>query len=1298
AARVGSIRTGLVLIAGRPAFALTAHDCTVNGTPHALLDLSSPDAALDAADAVIGTVLTDLLATFGRTGELVAILIGLDPPAGPPISVPELLADPLATLRTYWSALVSDLTDLAVVVTAARELLTGAVDALPGSGSAADPWRIGIDPADVLVWVEGSELRVDLRVDASVDFLDDLAAVVTAQAAIVRLDFAASTARFLDEVRATLSVQRRDEQPARLDLGPVDLAIDRFTIGAAWHARNGLRAVVEAPGAALELAGDPATTVDDVSVGIPLPVVAADGTVSFDPDWDDVEVALSNLLARTGAPIVDALIDLVGWSGFGARLRLAEVLADPAAALRAWLADMVLDCGNARLALTPAAVLLSGGRLGAPLGSGNPFDRFRAPVAGEPLAPGLAAWFDPGCAIPRARYEPLPGFFDTAEAPEPGELVAALHAAATVFPELADLLVARDGLDQGFAELTARMVGTDGLLGRPVALPDGVTGIDVESYGYRELVALGATHTISFEVLDAEPAAVLYLGVEDVWASAFDAASIDARAAAPTATVPATSSGPHSVALPTVEAADADRPDRGGIGEQAERIVAALGDRTDPITIIAYGAAGAAALTAASDPRIAAGVIERIVTVGAPWGPVATTAFTTGLSGDALRFLDRAMRPVSTDPDDQLTEELIAGELSPGLRTRLLLDRAIAAAGIGSASLGELPDASLPEPPAGVPIDAVFGLLDADTIELGLAEVVAEAIAYRYELAVPPPPPESLHVGVDLPVLDASIGGVHVGAGVTLELVEFDRGPSGDSFVIHDEQTVIVDLQFGITDGWLVGGPGAAQDDVEVRWVSARTWLPLGGDDADARTEIVLHEARCFGVERARWVIDADADGIGDSDVTLTTPEVHILVGEVIARLSSASTDLAELFDHVGLRRDGGYDPQGLDRLVLDTAQAVRDSIDSASAALAAAIRRLAGLGGTGTELTRTVDTATIQLDLATRSIAIAVSPPAGGLVPAGISVHADPGGLDVTASLGEVDPVAGGIALAAGIQTTGASVTSELCLRHRLPGELADVELTPANLTASALTTVAGRLVSAALVRGLVEHLRGRLTTDARTAIEAILDGLELLTDAPIGGQRGVRVPWAMLADPGGWLTRVASPWIADPFAQAIGVLDALRPIVAPTAAPGEVGWPLGPDVTIGYAVADGRLQLTASVAAQHDLDGADLRTTFTGGISLAPDGLVAPTMGAAVTFDGNGVRVAVDPQPRIDLVRPAPAAPVPILPAGAGLAGLLDTAAGMAIPLLLNAVIDERDNAAASLRRDVARVVFDLGTGLDL
>src|SRR5262249_6736137 len=122
--------------------------------------------------------------------------------------------------------------------------------------------------------------------------------------------------------------------------------------------------------------------------------------------------------------------------------------------------------------------------------------------------------------------------------------------------------------------------------------------------------------------------------------------------------IPATGDGTWFVRLPTPSVAATARPDRGAVGEQANRLAAVLAGRTDPVTVVAFGACGAAALRAAATVTAITGV----VTVGTPWGTVAVDSLATGLGGDALQLMRRLLPASFVEWPDQL----LASQATPG--------------------------------------------------------------------------------------------------------------------------------------------------------------------------------------------------------------------------------------------------------------------------------------------------------------------------------------------------------------------------------------------------------------------------------------------------------------------------------------------------------------------------------------------------------------------------------------------------------------------------------------------------------
>ena len=1283
---LGSVKVGLVLKDGRPAFALTAHDVTLGGVNHEVLDLSSPEAALAAADGVVDGALVAALNSLGRPGEISALVLGLDPPAG--ISGPSainLLTDPLGQISAYWNTLRTSPASMTLILTAIQELITGSSSSVSGDGTSENPWEIDLDPVNILVSLDGDWVHFDLQASVEQGVFEGKTADVFVEARLLKMNFSRPAVEFFSRIKAGTRLRGPGEDNLRLDLGPMDLITRSVGVAIGWSASTGLSAVVEAPGLHVELEAVQDSSSSTVSVPVPLPEFHNDGSMTFAPDWEAIEQAIAALLQRMESPVVNVGLDLTGWSGTGARLSLSALLSDPKSALESWVGDLVLDCDHVRDAMSPLAYLLSGFRQRAPLGTGNERTPFRAAIAAEVQAPGLAAWLDPGCAIPRERYEPAAGHFDLSEPPEPSTLAAALKSAGTELPELDDLMTGRASLGDAFKALLDRLTGTDGLLGRPASLPDGVNGVDLAGLSYRELMAYGVLNLLPQEAAGIAPDSVLYVGCEEIWADCFGADSFDIRTTSEKLTIPASAQGRWSICLPSPAAAASVRPDRGAVEEQAQRLVTVLEGRLAPVTVVAFGAAGAAALKAAN---IVANV-EHVITVGTPWNPVSLNGLTSGLSGDALRLVELIRRP----NEETLAEEEIAGESGPTLQFGYVVDRAVAAAGFAARRLGELPRADEQTRRPGMPVHAVFGSLDADTLEAGMAALVADAIDYRYEqFETPETPPQKLHLGIDLPVFDADLGGVLVGVGAILELATCDRGESGSGFAVQTERQLIVDLHFGVHDGWLIGGPGAEQTDIEVRWISARLYLPLQGSARVSGARIILHEANCFGIRRERWVIENGAD-LADS--TLPTPEIHLIMAEVVSRLASASSSLAQLLANIGLVQAGGYNPEGLDELVVDAGAAVSAALGSSAESMAGVVRALGDFSGTGAEISWTIDAASITVNLANRNIQVGVEHTAVDLSPFSLAVSVSAASATISASLGQILEGAGGLRLSGGAQT-GPSPAS-LGVEWRLPGAPATKTinlLEPTQL--DDLARLGASLIPATVLAGFTDHLRDNASEDARQAIETLLNGLGLLAPVSELATRRILLPWALFLDPVGWLKFGTRQWALDPFGQSVQTLNALGQLLIPGFA-GD-GFEISNDVSVNYGVNDGRFEVAVNIETSHAMGPTPVNIAIAGGLSITTSGSVMPVMATTVTFDDKGISLAVSPDVRIDLIRAAPAAPMPVYPAGPGIGALLSTGAGMAIPVVLNALIAERSDPSPSLTKDVAAAIYELGSALDL
>ncbi|MFC7496392.1 MULTISPECIES: DUF6603 domain-containing protein [unclassified Nocardioides] len=1286
--RVDSLRVGLALDADRnPVFVLTAHGVRlVPGALMDVVDLSTPQAVLDAGASVLTAALDTALDALGtEAAPLVKRLLGVQPPAGVTgLDAAALIANPVDAVRGYWERVVASTAGMADVLGHLARLLAGhAAAALPEEGTEVDPWRIEVvDPLFLEFWREGTTLHADVAVSTSVAVLGDLTCSTALSFSLLAADPAAGTVAFAQGARLGGSLGRADGEQVRLAVGDLALVVDRIAVDLVWRPTVGLRPELLADGLALELpAPDPVSGIADL-LPVPLPRLDDAGRLAFDaPDWQSVERAIAHLVRRLGIAEVDALVDLLGWYGGGTRLALDGLLGgDPAVALESWLADLLLDCGRVRAALGPVAGLLSGFAIAAPLGTGNANDPYRCPVAGEPRAPGLRAWLDPGCSVrPEDVALDLSALL-SGEPPETETIAAILRSAGPLASDLAELMVGRDSLGAGLQALVDRWAGTDGLVGMP-SLPDGVTGLVVEGVAYDKLVALGGVGDLPAEVLDPLPAAVVHVGCEASWLADKPAGTTVDATGAPVPQVPDDASGSWFVRIPTPTQAAADRPDLGTVGAQAALLDAALSDRAAPYVLIGYGAAGAAALrVAASRPAVTA-----VVTVGTPWGAVATDALSAGLGGDALRLLRRLARPdVEAAP-----EPVRAHESSDLQRMRELVARTAA-----HLDPTALPNAALEARRAGMPVHAVFGDLDADALARGLGAYVADGILARTEARVtagPAVPATALHVALDLPVFDLDLGGLLVGAGAAVELCRIGRPAAGPGIEAGFVRGVVVELHLGVHDGWLVGGPGSTTGGGDLRWMSARVEVPLTGEPGTA--ELVLHEATGLGIDRERWVVHVDPTA---PTVDAVVPEVRGLLSGVVTRLSAASASLASLLDLLGLRTDRGLDPAGLDRLLLDTAATVRSRIAAAPAPAAAALRALVtGATGSGTTIGWTSGPVGVSLDLATGATTAQLAvEPVGGLALA-LDLAASATWARATLAVGGHDDALGGVRLVAATPTgPGQPVTASL--EVAVPARpLRTVALWP-DPAVPDLTDVAALCLPALGIQALATAALRAASEDGRPLVLAVLDALGLVERLGAEAQR-LRLPIAAVADPAAWVAALARSGSVTPGAAGVALLDALAPLVAPDRGT-DPGWPLAPGVRLDYAQVGDRLRLTAGCDLDLDLDVDTVVTTrLEVGAVIGADAPPAPVVEASVAVDGVGLRLTLDPGLRVALLRSAPSDPLPLFPDGPGLGEALGAAAGSLVPLLL----DELAGLATStdpFARSVGEMVADLGDALAL
>ena len=1279
---VGGVRAGLVLKADRrPAFSLTLHGVTLAGRSHAMLDISSPDAAVSAVDTVVASAIDSALAGFGPAGSLLGNLLGIRPPAGVTgISSGALLTDPLAEMTRYWRDLSAAPTAMATVLGSLRALITNTPAAsVPGNGTRAVPWRVELlSPLVLLVWRDGGALVIDMALDVTTPVLDGHVVQTTLRGSLLRIAFAPVQVTFVGAISAVMEF-RRSAGDLQLEIDALSLSATALRAVVGWSPTGGLLVDIEAPDAEATISLPTMVS----SFALPLPVRGADGRYALPAElWPDAQALIVALASQARVPVIDECLKLIGWTGDGAELSLSTLTSgDPEAAVRTWLANVVLDCDRVREMMGVVATVLSGGSVTTALGSGGVRSPYRAPVAGESRAPALAAWLIPPCP-PRIEFgKGVPTRRATTMAEDGESMVGRLHVAATQLPDLGDLLVGRSSLGTGIEQLVTRWIDTDGVLAVPLTAPAGVTLMQRDGASYDDMVAEGASGLLVSQLFGTVPATVVHVGCEAIWRTDRPAGrGIDASTETITGSITAAGNGEWFVLLPSAVAARTARPDRDAVLEQADRLRRVLAARTAPVTVVAYGACGAAALRAAMTQT----VIAEVVTVGSPWIAPSVTAFRSGLGADALRVLERLLRTdaASLPPAQRAVSATPLDRLSDVVRRALLV----------ASDDGSLPNAGAESRRSGLACRAVFGALDEDTVRHGIAAVIDDGIAARFDAArvaaVEAVPRSALHVGVDVPVLSADVGGVSIGLGATLDLAALERD-AAQGIRVSTARGVTVHMELGITDGWLVGGPSPEPGDVDVRRMSVHVTVPFDGTAGD--TEIVLHEASGLGAFRERWVVRADADGLS---ATQALPEVRAIVSAVLARLRTSSTALATLLDVVGLVRDGGLDAAGLDRLLFEP-QLVAAQVRARAVEVATSLRTLVtGMAGSASALSWTVGDATFALDVAARTVSVGVATQVAGWAPLSISASLGADGRATAEfALGAIDADAGGVRL---VGRGGATNTVAVEWRGAGVSPTRTMALLPTPDVA-AFSGFASTVLPAYLMQALASVLREQADTQARAALDAALDALALLKTADELGNRAVRLPLALFDDAAGWLLHGAESWRTDPVGGAVRVLDALAPVLAPSRG-AAAGWPIVDGVVVRYAGTGGRLAISVDATIDATVGTAEIATRLIAGVRISNDGRVEPLLDAGVTVDGTGLQLSVSPDLQLSLVRPAPAPLLPLYPAGAGLGSVLSAVGETVLPPVLNALAARRNEAAASLGKDVGRAVFDIGGALDL
>ncbi len=1275
AAHADTLRIGFALDPlRRLTFVLAADGVRLGAHDYATLDLTSPDAVMDAVGNTVSDVAAQLLANTGAAASVVRLLLGVDAPPGvAPVALPALMADPPGAVSGYWRALATAPAGaMTTVLAALRDALadaSAAASAILGTGTALDPWRVPlIGPLHLEVVATGDRLMVAIAAATSVDTLGQRCTVVDTRlaATLAEIDLAARAGSLLPGVEASLSARERGARPPRVALAFDDVAgITASGVGArlAWTPASGLVAAIQAPDLTLHIG--------DEALPIALPTITPDGTVALPLEaWDAIEALVGYLGGMVGGFVGDA-VEALGWTTeivspgapatVEARLRLADLIANPGAALAGWLPHLLLsDSGPRALAVLADLFAGAGPNRGCIAGTGHPDDPYRFAIADG--LPNLAVWFPPAglerrtVAAPEALQRWRPG--DPPLGPE--ALAAALAAEASV---AADVRALADGRDVagGLAALTVRWAGSDGRIVPPPAAPAGVTITRTACAAGQLLRELDLE-----DLLGRTPTTTVYVALgANAWPDApagrlidLTAPGLDASMVAP----PAPATGDWFVALGSRAACRLAGSATDGTPEQAARlgrVLGALAAASNDIAVVALAGAGHAARLAAD----AQAAVTDLVTLGTPLAPIALTALSTQPASDALRLLYRLL-PAAVDPNDPDAEP-DDPDLALG---RALVLALMELAGRADPGADLRPPASAPPPPrAGLALRAVFGVVSERQVGRAITAIFAAGLAERARAraAAPLPEPTGVHAGLRFVLPETTDGTLSITGDALLTLAAYEQASGIDTGRVLRARLRIADRL-----GWLSATP-----ELDLRMVTADLSVPLDGS-APGQATVTLHDARVFGQSWERLVLGTAAGAVP------LLPEARVLLAAAVQRVTAdtagtASVALAQLLRVLGIvAPGGGIAGDAVDQLIHDPGGLLRQRLAAAGGDLAGALAALLGpLGAT--------------VDLAARTVHLVGGSDTSGRFGWHADVTAAPAGLAGQVRFGAAVPSqpAGGLNVLIDLRPF------QVTLRWHQPGGAAESAVLWPNPSGAPLARMLANAAPGLGGQVALEVMR-RADEGARPVIDALLDALGLLSGAPGDPDRALRPLAGLLADPAGWLRSPAS--LAASPAKIQALFDALRPLLGIAGVPGS---PLALANGVALSVvADGpgaRLALDVDPTAWAAPGGVAGRLAAGLGATLrvAPSG--PPALGLSAHLGLAGAppgRRAVHAQLGASgvqlFLRPASGSDIPLVPF-AGL-GALAAAAEAALPFLLDTL--------AELPTPTGPLVANIGDALDL
>ncbi|MDO3705111.1 hypothetical protein Q3W71_25920 [Micromonospora sp. C28SCA-DRY-2] len=919
AVQVGGLRAGLRYRAATgaitPVLELRDVSVAIGDDPHHLdlVDLTDARSLTSAAQSLLEEAIETGLGPAAGPVAALRHLLGLGTTPGVDLGL--LTTAPTRALAAYYRQLRQDPDGWPGVL---REVarLAGTADAVvTGAGTPADPWRVPVAALaapegapvalELVLWDSGTaaapvvELGLALRggahLDATLPWRVDLRAAL----ASIPLDGATGPA-WLGGVTATAAF----EPPALAVGAPVRVSTDGIRVDVTWSLGSPVRVAATV--------GDLAVTVDGVAHVLgdltlppagPIDATLPDLGLGVDPTalWGAARGLLARVAESWAGPTARDLLGLVGIAGPGTTGPLAglppllppdpadlsSLLADPAAAVRRWLADLARDEDARTADGTPYLVVLLRllqaaltdrlpARPGQDLpqvdlpvtGGGTPSAPWRVPVhhTGEDAVEVLA-WLEPQGPPAQWVIAPLADRYAAADDtdPEPvpvtgADVLAAAEVVGAYLPEIGDVL---DGVDAAHAAaalgaLAGVLADGDGLVPAGTPLPP--------EPGWRAGTPVAATH----DTLTGAPAAVSQLRAEitartatagDDWAvlllapplagSRPWAALLDDVPPEQVATVDLRVPGtpPNLVDLGTLPAARwyvVDLADDGTL--PAATALAALRHVQDAVRTVRPG------VRTVLVGHSYLGLVARQLAAAVPAQVLGLVTVGTAFDGallplDAPQVADGVRLASVLAPAGLPAAPLLDAAL--GLQRRLL-DGYAAEPG-AQAHPAPLPAAAFtrwlgaPVDLAGVPALALHGSLDAadgnpDLRAALLAALTTHTVEEAGPVAAPSHAVAAVRLALDLgrpaagdPEVDVD---VRLGLGaVALDPAAPDELPSAQ-----------VRIRVARPDGWLLGGPGTGSPlAARVRALTVRATVRAGVAAPVTDVDVVLHDAALRG-------------------------------------------------------------------------------------------------------------------------------------------------------------------------------------------------------------------------------------------------------------------------------------------------------------------------------------------------------------------------------------------------------------------------------------------------------------------